>query len=215
MEQKELELTDKKLQIIAAAENLFATTGFDGTSVRDIAKEANVNIAMISYYFGSKEKLLEAIFEKRFKETNLKLNEMVQNDQLSPIEKVYQLIESFIDRAFGNQRFHRIMMLEQISGRTSPILEFLLEYKKKNHELIHKLIHDGQKKGVFKKKIDITLMLLTMVGTLNQFIATQQFYRQVNDIQEMPDEVFQKMMKKKLTIHIKSLFKAVLTNEEV
>jgi len=39
--------------------------GFDGTSVRDIAQKAGVNLAMISYYFGSKEKLLEALIELR------------------------------------------------------------------------------------------------------------------------------------------------------
>jgi len=52
-------LNDKQIHILQMAEKLFAENGFDGTSIRDIAKEANVNIAMISYYFGSKEKLLE------------------------------------------------------------------------------------------------------------------------------------------------------------
>ena len=42
-----------------AAEELFAEKGFSGTSVRDIADAADVNVAMISYYFGSKEKMLE------------------------------------------------------------------------------------------------------------------------------------------------------------
>ena len=46
--------------ILIEAEKLFSEQDFDAVSVRDIAKEANVNIAMISYYFGSKEKLFEA-----------------------------------------------------------------------------------------------------------------------------------------------------------
>ena len=50
------EFNEKQLEILQVAEQLFAEEGFDGTSVRDIAKKANVNIAMISYYFGSKEK---------------------------------------------------------------------------------------------------------------------------------------------------------------
>jgi AcrR family transcriptional regulator len=55
-----MEFTDKQIQIIDIAERLFAERGFDGTSVRDIADEAGINVAMISYYFGSKEKLMEA-----------------------------------------------------------------------------------------------------------------------------------------------------------
>ena len=57
-----MEYNDKQIAIINTAEKLFALNGFDGTSVRDIAHEAGVNLAMISYYFGSKEKLMEAVF---------------------------------------------------------------------------------------------------------------------------------------------------------
>ncbi|WP_431212540.1 TetR family transcriptional regulator [Puia sp. P3] len=56
-------MSDKREHILTSAEKLFAEKGFDGTSVRDIAQLAGVNLAMISYYFGSKEKLLEALIE--------------------------------------------------------------------------------------------------------------------------------------------------------
>ena len=55
------EFNDKQIQILEVAETLFAEKGFDGTSIRDISKEAKINIAMVSYYFGSKERLLEAL----------------------------------------------------------------------------------------------------------------------------------------------------------
>ena len=46
---------DKKDHIIAAAEKLFALRGYDSTSIRDICQEAEVNVAMVNYYFGSKK----------------------------------------------------------------------------------------------------------------------------------------------------------------
>lgn len=49
------DFNDKQIEILLVAEKLFSEHGFDGTSIRDIAKEANINIAMISYYFGSKK----------------------------------------------------------------------------------------------------------------------------------------------------------------
>ena len=57
-----MELNDKQIQILETAEKLFAENGFDGTSVRQISKAADINIAMISYYFGSKEKLIGSTF---------------------------------------------------------------------------------------------------------------------------------------------------------
>ena len=65
-----IDLTDKQIQILEVAETLFAEKGFDGTSIRDISKVAKINIAMVSYYFGSKEKLLESLI--LFKTSGLK-----------------------------------------------------------------------------------------------------------------------------------------------
>ncbi len=67
-----MEYNAKQLQIIQVAERLFAAKGFSGTSIRDIAHEADINVSMISYYFGSKEKLIEALFEVRFVMNRLK-----------------------------------------------------------------------------------------------------------------------------------------------
>ena len=49
-------MTDKKEHIINHAVELFAEKGFEGTSIRDLAARAEVNVAMVNYYFGSKEK---------------------------------------------------------------------------------------------------------------------------------------------------------------
>jgi AcrR family transcriptional regulator len=52
-----MDFNDKQIKIMEAAEELFAEKGFSGTSVRDISDAADINVAMISYYFGSKEKI--------------------------------------------------------------------------------------------------------------------------------------------------------------
>jgi AcrR family transcriptional regulator len=56
---------DASLKILIAAEGLFAAQGYDGTSTRDIARVSGANIAMISYYFGSKEALFQALITRR------------------------------------------------------------------------------------------------------------------------------------------------------
>ncbi|HXV21592.1 MAG TPA: TetR family transcriptional regulator [Desulfuromonadales bacterium] len=57
--------TDTKDRILDAAEHLFASEGFHNTSLRAITGEARANLAAVNYHFGSKEALLEAVFERR------------------------------------------------------------------------------------------------------------------------------------------------------
>lgn len=51
--------------ILDVGEQLFATNGYSGTSIRDIAAQAGVNQALIGYHFGSKTGLFEAVFKRR------------------------------------------------------------------------------------------------------------------------------------------------------
>lgn len=48
-------------KIIEVATELFAKDGFEGTSIREICKKADINISMISYYFGGKKELYEKV----------------------------------------------------------------------------------------------------------------------------------------------------------
>jgi AcrR family transcriptional regulator len=57
-------LSDTKQKILDAARVLFAAQGFDGTSVRDIANRAEVNVASVNYHFHSKEKLFFSVIDE-------------------------------------------------------------------------------------------------------------------------------------------------------
>lgn len=61
---------DTKGRILDVSERLFADRGFAKTSLRDITSEAGVNLAAVNYHFGSKEALLSAILERRFRPIN-------------------------------------------------------------------------------------------------------------------------------------------------
>jgi AcrR family transcriptional regulator len=53
-------------RILAAAEELFSARGYSAIGVRELATQADVNIAMISYYFGSKQGVLEELINRFF-----------------------------------------------------------------------------------------------------------------------------------------------------
>ncbi len=56
-----------KDKILDAAERLFARDGFDGTSLRTITTEADVNLAAVNYHFKSKESLILELFARHLK----------------------------------------------------------------------------------------------------------------------------------------------------
>lgn len=57
-----------KDRILGAAEELFAQSGFAGTSLRQVTSRADVNIAAVNYHFGSKENLVNEVFRRRMDE---------------------------------------------------------------------------------------------------------------------------------------------------
>lgn len=208
-----MEFNEKQKQILSTAERLFSTKGFDGTSVRDIADDAGVNIAMISYYFGSKEKLMEALFEQRTTNIKVKVESLLHDDKSTPFEKVQLLAEDFITRIMNKQQFFKIMMCEQVINKNPVITSLVYDLKKKNLEEFNKLIADGQQKGVFKKNIDVLLLMNIVIGTISQMMTTIDVYRELNAVKDMPEEQVYEQMKKKLSQSIKVLFKALLSYE--
>ena len=59
-----------RVTILDAAERLFSENGVEGTSVRDIVREAGVNLGAINYHFGSKEWLAREVFCRRLEPVN-------------------------------------------------------------------------------------------------------------------------------------------------
>ena len=57
---------DAKEKLLAAAVPLFAEKGFAAVSIREVAEAAGVNSALISYYFGGKSGLYEAVLNEQF-----------------------------------------------------------------------------------------------------------------------------------------------------
>lgn len=196
-----------------AAEKLFAEQGFAGTSVRDIAETAHVNLAMISYYFGSKEKLMEAMFQHRGSDFKIQLENILQNKNLSPMQKMEWLIDDYIERIFKKKSFHKILAREQMVNSSGAIAEQIYQLKQKNYALIKQLIQEGQKSGDFKKNIDSSFLMMTLTGTASQLANAQHYYRKINNLESMPDDEFEKHIKKKLSNYLKNVFKAVMTYE--
>jgi AcrR family transcriptional regulator len=207
-------ITEKHIHILDEAEKLFARNGYDGTTVRDIAQAAEVNLAMISYYFGSKEKLIEMLFQERMGSIRLRIEAVVNNTGIGPFQKLEILIDQYIERVFNKQDFYKVLFTEQVLQKNEMILHAVQEYKLEFIALIDEVIAEGTKKRLFKKNVDTMLLLTTMTGTVMQMLINKQQYKQHNKYEHLDDHAFEGIIKPKLSTHIKGLFKSTLAYEQ-
>src|ERR1035437_2704521 len=87
---------DCRENLIAIATPLFAQKGFNGVSVRELAKAAAVNLSMISYYFGGKEGLYAAVLNEQF--TSLKRVEELKHMDVDPVKKFDLYVRATVSR---------------------------------------------------------------------------------------------------------------------
>lgn len=205
-----VELNDKKIQILEVAEKLFSEKGFEGTSIRDISKMAKINIAMVSYYFGSKERLLEALL--LYKTSDLKLQiELLLHENLEPLDKVNKLIEIYINRINCNRGIYRILHFELTSKKREENLVAFTELKKGNLKSLETIVKEGQSKGIFRKDVIIPLITPTIMGTFFHFHMNKPFFEELLNLNT--ETLYNDYIKNSLTKHIQQTIKALLVYE--
>ena len=202
--------SDKQIQILQVAETLFAENGFDRTSIRTIAKQAQINIAMISYYFGSKEKLLESLVSFRTKDLKFQL-ESLSAENLEPIDKINRLIELYINRINCNKGIYRILHFEFASGKNDIKMTVLDKLRNGNLKSLTTIIKEGQSKGVFRKDVIIELISPTILGTFFHFHMNKPYFQNLLNLNS--EDLFNTYIKTSLTQHIQQTIKALLIYE--
>ena len=84
-------------KIIQAARKLFTQKGYEATKTRDIAQEAGINLALLNYYFRSKEKLFEMIMQENMGQFMMVIGDIVNNESTTIEEKITALVHNYID----------------------------------------------------------------------------------------------------------------------
>ena len=128
---------NSKARILEAATSLFAQKGFDGTSIREICKKANVNLCMISYYWGGKQELyngiIENLLEKQIEYSGnfLDLNKNPKDMSMEECTDLLMTIaEKFVDFFYTNISSDLIILLLKEQQKPdfivkSPVLDYM------------------------------------------------------------------------------------------
>jgi AcrR family transcriptional regulator len=200
---------DKKELIIDTAVELFAEKGFEGTSIRDLAAKAEVNVAMINYYFGSKDKLFEAIVEHRSGYIREKLELILTDNSISEINKVFFIIEYYVNKIVSNHQYHRLLHQELMLKQREGIHEKISEIFTRNRQVMRTIIENGIKKKVFKK-VDPELTIASIIGTINQIMLSKSICSMSVSEGKKIDPYNSEELKKRLVKHLKQLAQAHL-----
>ncbi|MEJ2270935.1 MAG: TetR/AcrR family transcriptional regulator [Candidatus Bathyarchaeota archaeon] len=163
-------------QIMASAERLFATKGFNGTSMNDIVKDSGFSKGALYNHFESKEKLFLSLWEQQ---TNVSIEQLKQLFSLEDkaVDKIIKVAEVTMASTCDCPReIGRIQIEFMIAAARMKSLE---PDMKKRYETIHTFIleifEEGVNNGEFKKGIDyraITSILFAALDGLQLHFAT-------------------------------------------
>lgn len=154
-----------KQKVVDAASTLFYQKGFHGTSVRDIAQKASVNVSLISYYFKGKQGLLEyavtTYYEQFFNCVEKILREV---EHKSPLEKMKKLTETIIH--YRQQQYELAIFIQrELSLDSIFVREISVTYLAKEQYIIKNLFFDVIKHNehVYKNR---SFFLIQLQGML-------------------------------------------------
>ncbi|MBA9083610.1 AcrR family transcriptional regulator [Fontibacillus solani] len=156
----ELNDTDVKTRILLSAKRLFAKQGYEGTSVRQICEEANANIALVSYHFGGKEKVFEAIFEQFYPGSEEAFNQY-EDELKNPVEGLTLIVREIVVFTINDKELSDI--IQQELTLQSPRMETVQAFLSPVWFKVKELLERGKEEGAFHFD-SLTAAFLTVMG---------------------------------------------------
>jgi TetR/AcrR family transcriptional regulator len=203
---------DKKDHILDVAERIFSAMGFDGASTRLISGEAGVNMAMLNYYFGSKEGLFLAIFDRKITSFQNLLQNIGNDGSMTSWEKMEKYIELYSERVVNNNCFQKLLYQEMGMVKRTDLSDKIRNILMKNVSELFKILQDGIANGEFKKDADLQMVIATLYGTKNFIVNTPLMSTPLLGYDIMDDKTLEEQFKPRMKSYMKSLLKSYLLN---
>jgi AcrR family transcriptional regulator len=146
--------------IIAAARRLFATHGYDGTSVREITSAAGANLGAITYHFGSKQELYNQVVSECVEPLAAVVIGAV-NSSGDVMTRVALLVRAYFDQISADEDTGRVMLQAMVIGNQPP--PAAVNGIRTVHAALHGLVVEGQRAGVIREG-DPRLLSLSIVS---------------------------------------------------
>lgn len=166
---KMIDCSSSEDKIKAAAKRVFILKGFSGCTSREIARESGMNVALVNYYFRSKDKLFQIIFQTVLEEFMLSMYSVFSSD--APLQdKIKVLIEREYDFISKNPEIPGFIIneLSRENKESSEVVEML---NKISASGVMKQAEEAQQRGEMRKIDIIGISLLVTSNCQYPFIA--------------------------------------------
>ena len=190
--------------LISAARSLFARFGYDGTSVRAITSAAGVNLGAITYHFGSKRSLYEAVISAAIGPSQERLA-LAADGPGTYVDRVEAVVRAFFEFLDESPDLPHFMSQQLMSSR--PIPEPAMQTLDANIGLLATLITGGQADGSIRAG-DARLMALSIVAQPIYLTLAQPILRDALAVDQAEPE-----MRSRLVESVVSFVRAGLSIE--
>lgn len=157
---------DKRERILTSAMRVFASKGFFGAKVSDIADDAGVADGTIYLYFKSKDDLLISLFEEQMEKVHEVLGRAMAG-AVSAEAKLHRFIRAYMDMVAENRHAAEVITIEL---RQSA--KFMKEYRNSRFAEFLKtlagVIDEGQKQGQFRPDVPASVAARALFGALDE-----------------------------------------------
>lgn len=180
-----LEEADTKARILAAATEVFASIGFAGARVDEIAARAGVNKAMLYYHVGDKERLYATVLTETIDRVPPALRKALENVH-TPAEKLKCVLDTLA--SFGTNHPHFVpIMLREIASGGATLPDEMLVRMAGVFRVVAEVLAEGMQEGAFRP-VDPLLTHVTLVGSMIFLVASQPIRARIAKIAGIPQE---------------------------
>ncbi len=167
---KEAETKTARERILQSAERLFIEKGYSNTSIRDVCKEANANIALINYYFNSKEDLYKELIKSKVDPIIKQIKTLSEDREIPSKEKFFRVFDIYAEFYEHNYNLPKLLAREIVTN--SDISNwFHSNIVLKELRYIKKIFEDAQRDGVITDKYNSVLLMSFCLGAMMFILA--------------------------------------------
>ena len=168
------------INILTAAEPLFAEHGYEGTSLNAIAKKAGVSKANIFHHFDNKESLYLHVLKQASSEMSALIDEL-ENTGDSAQDQIKQYTQQHLQNLFTKSHITKLILREMQNTESRHNVRMAQDVLGGNFSRFVALLKNSQENGSIRDDIPAAIIAMSLV-------AGNVFYFQINELlEQFPD----------------------------